>query len=241
VKLPNWFKITWWIALVLIITEFLYKRYPDLIAGHAAPVDLFAFGIWVALLLVPLFSEINFLGIKLKQEVEDLKRFVAAQIIDVRNDIRNTVDVRTTVSQQFTMPSPDSQLPKLEEITKAAVAEALAAYGLKPENVGTEKPQVPPDTAFLFTTRYQIEMLINRIIISRQLAPMSVTSRPLSFSEQVRLLVQAGLIEPRLERAMREVYAICSQAIHGREVSSAKGSFVKDVSSELIAALSAIG
>jgi hypothetical protein len=42
-KLPNWFRI-----LTAGLTWVLYRRYPDLVAGHAAAVDVFVFAVWVA-------------------------------------------------------------------------------------------------------------------------------------------------------------------------------------------------
>jgi hypothetical protein len=65
----------------------LYTRYPDLVTGHAAAVDVFFFAIWIALMLVPLFQEVSFLGVKFKREVEGLKAFVATQVGDMRNEL----------------------------------------------------------------------------------------------------------------------------------------------------------
>ena len=39
-KLPNWFRILWWFLLTAGLTWVLYRRYPDLVAGHAAVVDV---------------------------------------------------------------------------------------------------------------------------------------------------------------------------------------------------------
>ena len=63
-KLPNWFRILWWFLLTAGLTWVLYRRYPDLVAGHAAAVDVFVFAVWVALILVPLFHEGSFSGVK---------------------------------------------------------------------------------------------------------------------------------------------------------------------------------
>ena len=63
-KLPNWFRILWWFLLTAGLTWVLYRRYPDLVAGHAAAVDVFVFAVWVALILVPLFHEVSFSGVK---------------------------------------------------------------------------------------------------------------------------------------------------------------------------------
>ena len=71
-RLPNWFKILWWIMLTGGVGWVLYQRYPDLVAGHAVPVDIFLFAVWVALMLIPLFQEVSFWGVKFKQEVDAL-------------------------------------------------------------------------------------------------------------------------------------------------------------------------
>jgi hypothetical protein len=85
-KFSDWFKIPWWFLLTASLTWLLYNKYPDLIAGHAAPVDVFFFAVWVALMLVPLFQEVSFLGVRFKQQVEELKSFVATQIGEIRSE-----------------------------------------------------------------------------------------------------------------------------------------------------------
>jgi hypothetical protein len=238
-KLPNWFKVGWWLLLTSCLTWILYKRYPDLVAGHAAPVDIFFFGVWIALMLAPLFKEVSFLGLKFKQELDELKTFVAAQVSDIRSEVRNAVDIRTTFNPSITFPAPasDAQLPALEARINAAVSGALSAHGLKAENITPAAITVPNDVSFLFETRYAIEKEQARIARSRGLLP---DNRTIPAYRLGRLLVEAGLMEPRLEHAIREVYAVCSPAIHGQPVTPAQVNFVKDVGPGLIAALQSI-
>jgi hypothetical protein len=66
-KLPKWFKISWWIILLLLTGIILFKRYEAITTGQSVPVDVFVFLIFVALMLVPIFSEIEFFGLKLKR------------------------------------------------------------------------------------------------------------------------------------------------------------------------------
>ena len=51
--------------------------------------------------------------------------------------------------------------------------------------------------------------------------------------------VEIGLISPEQDESLRKVYAICSAAIHGEEISEAKINFVRDVAPEIIASLQA--
>ena len=153
-------------------------------------------------MLVPLFHEVSFLGVKFKQEVEELKSFVAAQVGDIRSDVRNAVDIRTTFSPQIMIPAPvsDAQLPELEAKIKAAVSEALATQGLRAESADRSAVEAPADVTFLFATRYAIEKELRRIASGRL---RGLDGWPMPIFRLGRALVQAEVMEPRLENAIR--------------------------------------
>jgi hypothetical protein len=241
-RLPNWFKILWWVLITSGVTWFLYVRYPDLIAGRATAVDVVAFVVWIALMLAPLFQEITLLGLTFRQEVKELKQAVGQQLSQIRADVRNAIDVHTTINPQFVMPAPaaDSQLPEIERRIKAAVSDALVAYGVPPKATAkTAELHVDDDVALLFFTRYHIEKELRRIVQSRDLAAPQ-WRRAIPAFQVARMLVETELMEPRLANAIREVYAVCSPAIHGEPVTAAQVSFVREVGPELINALRAI-
>lgn len=132
-QLPNWFKVVWWVGLSGVVSAYLIARCPDLLTSRAAPADIIVFLVWVALLVVPIFQEVELFGLRFKQEVQKLKEELKTEIHSVRAELRNAVDVRTTFNPQITIPAPppDSQLPDLETRVMAAVAEALAAHGVR--------------------------------------------------------------------------------------------------------------
>jgi hypothetical protein len=237
-KLPNWFRIAWWLLLTSLLSAFLYERYPDLVAGSASVVDVIVFLIWIALLLAPLFNEVSLLGITLKQQIDELKSSVSTQIAD----LRTTVDVRSSINQQFTMPLPasDAKLPEIEAMLKKTLTDILAEQGR--EQGKTKNVSAPADVALLFAARYSIEKELRRIADGRQLFSGIASLLPRSFpaSRLSTILVDAEVIDPRLSSAIREVYAVCSPAIHGAPISAAQVSFVKDVAPGLIEALQAV-
>ena len=238
-KLPNWLKILWWLVLTGALTYFLLARLPDLFSGKAAAADVAVFGVWASLLLAPLFTEVSFLGVTLKNEIEEMRNALSVQLNDIRTDVRSAVDVRTTVSPQFNIPAPvaDTQLPQLEERVKSAVSAALEVHGIKGQP--RESPlTVNDDVAFLFATRYNIEVELRRIAQGRDVS--SAVRRPLPSFQLVRTLSQAEVLEPSLGNVIREVYAVCSPAIHGEAVTEAQVEFVKDVGPQLVAALRTI-
>ena len=238
-KLPNWFKVAWWLLLTGLLTTYLYRRYPELLLGDAVSADIVVFVIWIALLLAPLFNEVSLLGVTLRQQLDELKEVVSKQITDVRNEVRSAVDVRATISPHFNIPAPatDAQLPEIERRIKSAVAEAFDAHGINAPPPPA-KISLSEDVTFLFATRYHLEKEMRRIGESRLL--FSGTHRPVPILGLARELVQADLLEPRLANAIREVYSVCSPAIHGEQVTDAQVAFVRDVGPELIAALRTI-
>jgi len=108
-KLPNWFKILWWIVLLLIVSVFLYNRLPDLIKGNSTTADIFIFLIWVVLCLLPLFEELSFFGMTFKKEVEKLKSDITTQFDTLKADIKNTINL------QVLMPVSGQIIPQKEE------------------------------------------------------------------------------------------------------------------------------
>ncbi len=238
-KLPNWFKVAWWLALSATVTAYLVARYPDLVTGHAVPADIVAFLVWMALLLVPIFQEVEFFGLKFRQQIEKAKEELKSEIHSVRAELRNAVDVRTTFSPQITIPAPppDSQLRDLEHRVKRAVGEALSAHGVRPPSPTPADLAVSDDIAFLFATRHGLERELRRLAQERQL---DVGLRRVGGVQLSRVLAQAGVIGEALDLAIREVYAVSSAGVHAEDVSEAQVAFVRDVGPQLIAALRAL-
>lgn len=236
VKFSPGFRIAYWLGLIAVLTWFLTMRIGDAVAGQATVADTFVFAIWVALLLAPLFSEVEFFGVKLKQEVEKAKDEIKREIVSLKTDITSAIEVRTNVSPNiYLAPPPDAQLPSLEVQIKRVLEKLEAARGPQPQAAGIELPD--HDVIFLMTIRRDIEVELRRIVRERQLP---TGDRPLAGIQLSRLLAQSEVVDPDLLRAIREVYAVCSPAVHGEPVSPAKVAFVRDLAPSLIKTLRAI-
>lgn len=116
-----------------------------------------------------------------------------------------------------------SNCQALEAKIKDAVSEALSSHGRGAESTGPAVIDTPDNVKFLFATRFAIERELRRIAANRQIASAKSAFR-LS-----RALVEAGVMEGRLDNAIREVYAVCSPAIHSEPVTKAQINFVRDV------------
>lgn len=234
-KLPNWVKIIWWVLLVVIISTFLYKRMDSIIKGQASAFDIFAFVIWICFLLVPLFQEIEIFGIKLKQQIEDVKE----KIVDLKNEIHNSINVRTQFNPQIYMtPPPDSQLPVIEQRLITILEEARRNLGIPEQNISSQIPEISHNIKTLFNARYHIERELRRIWRDR--FDGEKRNRPVQISQIIGTLVESQLIDSRLASVIREVYSICSPAIHGEDISERQVAFVRDIAPGLIETLRAI-
>lgn len=169
----------------------------------------------------------------MKQEIREAKNELKEHLLELKSDIRNSVDVRSNVNV-YPYPPPDAALPNIEQQVRSALQRELqnrpaAAPAVEP------KADVPEHATYLFSVRFGIERELRRLW--QQRFPPSPTNRPVPTFQLVRDLVEAQLVSPELARAIRDVLAVCSPGIHAEEVSAAKVNFVRDVARDLIATL----
>ncbi|MEY2501578.1 MAG: hypothetical protein QOI07_1912 [Verrucomicrobiota bacterium] len=218
--------------LTLGLSVFLYFRLPDFVASRNGTIDVFAFLMWAALLLAPVFQEVAFFGVSLKQELREAKNEIREQLLELKADIHNTVDVHPNINVFAPAPPPDAALPKLEEQAKRVVREQRKLRAVPEEQAKQPIVEVPEAAKYLFGVRYTIEQELRRLMRSRLADYQGF--RPLTAFQMVRVLLQAELLDSHLGEVVREVLAVCSPAIHGDDVSEAKRKFVADIAPELI-------
>jgi hypothetical protein len=61
--------------------------------------------------------------------------------------------------------------------------------------------------------------------------------RPLPFNQLSEILVKQELLHPSIANAIREIYSVCSPAIHGEPFTPAQVDFVREVAPEVVGAL----
>jgi len=234
-RLPNWFKVVWWALLIALLTFFLLQRYPDLVEGRATPSDVFVFSVWAALVLVPLFQELNLFGIELKQEVRELRSELKSELVNLRSQIRSTAEAEARVNL---VPLPDAELPALEKRAQVAIKKTIQQHGSPHEPSLIARISVDDYTQVLFEARYSLERELRRIAAAR--LDISEEGNPRPIVEIIGTLVESQVLDFGLASAIREVYAICSFAVHGPTPSEAQVRFVENVQLGLLKALHAI-
>ncbi len=86
-------KTVWWGTLVIVIGFYLYGRYPKLIEGNPSYFDVVVFVIWIGVCLAPIFQEMDLFGVKLKQQIDDLKKDVNHQLSILKTEIKASIEV----------------------------------------------------------------------------------------------------------------------------------------------------
>ena len=231
-KLPNWLRIIWWFLLVGFFAYLLYQRYEFIIRGTATGTDIVIFVILIALAAIPLFQEVSIFGVSFKKKIDSLRNDIEKQIFSLRSEIKNVIYLYPPT------PPPDSELASIEERIRPIIGQTLKELGMEKPVPITEETRVPDVTQFLFSIRYAIENELRRIFNVRW--ESLVKEGYLSIPQMLRELYDLKKVEPQIHDAIREVNAICSAGIHGKEVSEKAVNFVRDVAPGLLASLRAV-
>lgn len=235
-KFPNWFKIAWWIILLSLTGFIVIKRYSAILEGRSVPSDTLVFLVFVALMLLPLFSEISFFGIKLKREFEEFKNDLNIKFGDIKNEIRNsqTQTFNATI-HGYGPPPPDSKLPDLDtKIDNLVKTQGQGQVG-ELNNNGSEHA-VPDENLDLFKIRYTIEQQLKRIWFSRfgdhPTVGFQIRYQPIT--NMIRELRNFALIDTNFYDILKEILSICNYAIHGNDLTEKQISFVKKHANQVI-------
>lgn len=234
------FRAVWWFILVVTVGIYLAMRFPALKSGQASALDIVVFLVWIAVCLGPLFKEIELPGIKLKQEILELKKGVETELASLRYEISARMDVRSNISPNFwfSQPPPDSELPNTEEKVLKIVEQVMEQYRVPGAPGVPIELDVDEDVKLLFQARHNIEKELRHL--AEPLESDLQQRRAMPPSRMLWLLTGQDVIPGELANAVREIYSVCSPAIHGEPVSKEKVAFVRETAPKVVGALRAI-
>ena len=145
---PDWLKkrITlkniWWVILVGAGSYFMFKRFYPFKSGTATTFDFIIFLVWICLLLMPFFQEIDIFGVKLKKEINSLKGELKEQIINLRSEMLS-ISIKNQVSQETNLNMNWNVAPESEKLELKKIQEEIhKALGKTKEIVPEEKKLV---------------------------------------------------------------------------------------------------
>ena len=114
------------------------------------------FILWIFLLIVPLFSEVELLGVKIKKEVENATKEVKSDIKNIQNQIMS-LNLNSSITNNLQI---NPQLPNDKKIQ-------YLEKEMKKDTFNIEKKinfdNLSDEIIFLFKVRFEIQTLLNEI------------------------------------------------------------------------------
>lgn len=224
-------KTYYWIGLLIFFSLILGLRYFGLLTEIRKEFFYAIFGLWICLILLPLFGEIEFLGIKLKKEIEDLKKDVKSEIQSIKYEIHTSN--KQQVFLGYGPPPPDNRIPDLErEINDLKEKYHLKSEISDEETIGLKikglvgRFDVPDSTIKLFQIRCKLEELITRIWNYYRDCIDSQNDRIISPARMISDLKNIDLVDENIIGLTKEILSICNAGIHGRKVTDKQIDFV---------------
>lgn len=230
-------RIAWWLVLSIAGLAYLWARRTPVLAGATSSFDVVVLLVLLGLLLSPLFSEVKLWGLALKRELKETKAEIRQDLAGLKLNIVGLTQQTVSQNISFVTPPPDASLPaaseriihaaeQLQERTQARAAE-------------TVPPPLSNQVLELFKLRYDIDREVRRIAVGRDLMrEASGFEGRKSIFALTRVLERAEVVPPSIGEGIRDVYSVCSRAVHAEPVTAAQFEFAKSVGPTLVDALS---
>jgi len=224
---PRW-KVAWFLVVLGLLTYLVISKWNAYLEGSSNPFEIMIFFIWIAILLAPLFRQVSFFGVSLKNEIDSLK----GEIVKLKNEIYSTQNVYV-----YPPPSPESKLPEIRKVAKAALKKEAGEESA--ESHPTLETVVSEDVSYLFAVRYNLESELKRITDLYWLS-QDKEFYPKTVTQKLEFLVHMKVIHRNLAFILKEMFAWCSAAIHGEEVSENIKNWIRQDAPGIVEALKAI-
>ena len=225
----------WYIVLLTISTVYLVSNRFAIEKLDDASLISTVFIIWVILLVLPLFSELEFLGVKVKKEVKKAVEKSNEEVkasLDNLQQIVSQIQVSNSVAPQFTINS--GSLPTEEKIDK--LTEELHLFNEQNKNKQAEqqdKVTIPVQNLELFKMRYGIEVRLKEAL---ELIGYNSKNRT-SLMQGTYYLNQQGVLDPTSTDLVIQMLRIANRGVHGEIIGQKYMDFASEAYPQIIDAL----
>lgn len=225
----------WYIVLLTISTVYLVSNRFAIEKLDDASLISTVFIIWVILLVLPLFSELEFLGVKVKKEVKKAVEKSNEEVkasLDNLQQIVSQIQVSNSVAPQFTINS--GSLPTEEKIDK--LTEELHLFNEQNKNKQAEqqdKVTIPVQNLELFKMRYGIEVRLKEAL---ELIGYNSKNRA-SLMQGTYYLNQQGVLDPTSTDLVIQMLRIANRGVHGEIIGQKYMDFASEAYPQIIDAL----
>jgi len=220
-------KKAWYIVLLIASSSYVWYYRFDLYQLKELNVQNLIFILWLLLLAFPLFSEMEFLGVKVKKEVEkateevkDSLQTLQTQVsqIQLTNSIANNINFNNS-------PLPSEQ--KIEELLQQ-VKELQSTYSAANGSSNNTVTPIDDKNVYLFKVRLDIETLL------RELCEKIGQAERLSIPQMMQHLKRAEVINGMTCDLISQIIKIANRGVHGEIVSAEYVNFVQETYPEIV-------
>lgn len=211
----------WYIILLTSSTAYVLYYKNDISELKELNSRNLIFILWLVILLLPLFSEMEFFGIKLKKEVEKARFETKESINELRLQIQDLKITNSNSSNIYFGDPPLAPKQKLEEMKRDNKADA----DIKGADMNFAKIafEVSDDSVFLFKVRLMLENdLFN-------LCETTGYTGPKNIHNFIRHLTSFEFMNARTRELIEQILAICNRGVHGELISKEYLDFIKEV------------
>lgn len=178
------------------------------------------FILWLILLALPLFSEIEIGNVKLKREIEQTRTEVKESIGELKLQLLD-IKIANSNSNTFVVNNNQPLLPKdkLSQLQKDVKPDNLSPSS---ENIALDF-NIPEENIFLFEVRLSLEKQLVALCNFFQ-----YDQRRTQYA-MVQFLVQHEVFDCKTAELIREIINIANRGVHGEIVDDAYIRFVKNI------------
>lgn len=216
----------WYTFLLVLSTSYLvYYRF-DIYDLETINARNLIFLLWLLLLAFPLFSELEFLGIKVKKEVEKATEDVKESLHHIQSQVAQIQMTNSVATHVNLSSSPLANEETLHELIQAI----RNVQQLRPNELPDKKHYSNEEElhVFLYKIRYEIETALRNLC-----EKIDYTERT-SIPQMVRYLNRTGILSDTGSKLIYEVTKIANRGVHGEIVSDEYIKFVEEAHPQIM-------
>lgn len=206
----------WWYIFLLIISSVYVFRYRyDIFQMTELNAQNLIFILWLVLLGLPLFSEIEIGNVKLKKEIEQTRAEVKESIGELKYQI---LDLKISNSNSNMLVFNNPPLASKDELSQ------MQRHAENDDTVRSETNldfKISEDNIYLFQVRLSLEKQLS------VLCNMFQYGERRSMYSMAQFLVQHEVIDRRTADLIREVITIANRGVHGEIIDNDYIQFVR--------------
>lgn len=199
----------WYIFLLITSSLYVWRNRLEIYQLAEFNAQNLIFLLWLLLLLFPLFSEMEVLGVKFKKEVEQSKKEIQQSISALGDQIMTMQIYNASVnSQQISIQLPtEKEVVKLLENTKDSLNEKQNT-----EIDAQLNTAISEDTAYLLKVRLTLEKKLREICEIYEYKNVGLQAMTTS-------LAKNRIIDTETSQHLKQIIEVCNRGVHGEIMS----------------------